>query len=78
VAEPKLDLMAEAEHYAVIYPERAALIRRIGRVPDNASFGPPDDDLVQALVTARTPALAALDRAFAEACPVPRHGVRAA
>ena len=34
---------AEAEQYAAIYPERAALIRRLGRVPDDASFGPPDD-----------------------------------
>src|SRR6185312_14648481 len=54
------DPVAEAEHYAALYPERAALIRRIGRVPHNASFGPPGADLVQALVTARTPALAAL------------------
>jgi hypothetical protein len=60
--------VAEAEQYAAIYPERAALIRRLGRVPDNATFGPPDDDLVQALITARTPALAALDREFASAC----------
>jgi len=59
--------VAEAEHYAAIYPERAALIRRVGRVPDDVSFGPPDDDLVQALITARTPALAALDREFAAA-----------
>jgi hypothetical protein len=50
-----------------LYPERAALIRRLGRVPENASFGPPDPDLVQALITARSPALAALDREFAAA-----------
>jgi hypothetical protein len=55
---------AVAELYAAIYPERAALIRRLGRVPDNVTFGPPDDDLVQALITARTPALTALDHAF--------------
>ena len=64
-AEP--DPIAEAEQYAAIYPERAALIRRLGRVPPNASFGPPDPDLVQALITARSPALAALDREFAAA-----------
>ena len=57
--------IAEAEEYAAIYPERAALIRRLGRLPADVSFGPPEDDLVQALVTARTPALAALDREFA-------------
>ena len=61
---------AEAEQYAIIYPERAALIRRLGRVPADASFGPPDDDLVRALVTGRTPALAALDLACPEPCRV--------
>jgi hypothetical protein len=59
--------VAEAEQYAALYPERAALIRRLRRVPANPSFGPPDDDLVQALITARTPALAALDREYAAA-----------
>ena len=59
------DIVAEAEYYAVLYPERAALIRRSGGLPGNISFGPPDADLVHALVTARTPALAALDAAEA-------------
>jgi len=67
VEEAEPDPLADAEHYAAIYPERAALIRRMGRVPDYAMFDPPDDDLVEALVTARTPALAALDREFAAA-----------
>ena len=65
--EQQPDILAEAEHYAILYPERAALIRRLGRLPDNPSFGPPDDDLVQALVAGDSPALAALDRSFAEA-----------
>jgi hypothetical protein len=65
--ESVADPLAEAEAYAAIYPERAALIRRLGRLPGDVSFGPPDDDLVQALIAARTPALAALDRAFVEA-----------
>jgi hypothetical protein len=30
-------------------------------------FDSPDDDLVQALIAARTPALAALDREYAQA-----------
>ena len=46
----------------MLYPQRAALIRRLGRVPDNVSFGPPEDRLVRALVTSRTPTLLALDR----------------
>jgi hypothetical protein len=62
-AMPIADPIAEAEHYAVVYPQRAALIRRRGRVPDNVSFGPPEDYLVRALVTGRTAALLALDRA---------------
>jgi hypothetical protein len=59
-------LFSAAEQYAAIYPERAALIRRTGRVPDNIPFGPPDEDLVQALLTARTRAFTTLDRHFAE------------
>ncbi len=59
--------LAEAEHYAVLYPERAALIRRMGRLPHDLAFGPPDADVVRALVTAHTPALAALDREYAAA-----------
>jgi hypothetical protein len=51
----------------VIYPKRAVLIHRRGRLPDNPSFGPPDDSLVRALVTGRTPTLPALDRKAAEA-----------
>ncbi len=61
------DPIAAAEEYAVLYPERAALIRRLGCVPDNASFGPPEDYLVHALVTGRTPALLALDQETAKA-----------
>lgn len=60
-AEPPRDTAAEAERYAQIYPQRAALIRRLGRLPDNPSFGPPDEDLVCALVNGRSPALVALD-----------------
>jgi hypothetical protein len=59
--------VAEAEQYAALHPERAALIRAVGRVPNYAMFDPPDDDLVQALIAARTPALAALDHEYAQA-----------
>ena len=58
--------LTEAEHYAVLYPERAALIRRLRGLPLDLSFGPPDDDIVQALIAGRSPAFAALDRTFAE------------
>ena len=63
----RADPIAAAEEYAVLYPQRAALIRRLGRVPDNVSFGPPEEHLVRALVSSRTPALLALDRQAAEA-----------
>ena len=33
-----------------MYPERAALIRRHGGVPANVSFGPPEEEMVQALL----------------------------
>jgi hypothetical protein len=65
---PGADLVAAAERYAAAYPERAALIRRIGRLPhDVQSFDPPEAALAQTLITARIPTLAALDRKFAEA-----------
>lgn len=59
--DQKRDPISEAELYAVMYPDRAALIRRHGQVPDNARFGPPEPYLVRALVNGRTPALLALD-----------------
>ncbi len=65
-SEPRTDLAAEAELYAVMYPRRAALIRGHGGVPENVSFGPPRDDLARILVTGRTPALLALDHSPAE------------
>jgi hypothetical protein len=61
--EPAPDPAAEAEAYATTYPRRAALIRQLGRLPDNPSFGAPEDYLVRALVAGRTPALLALDAA---------------
>jgi hypothetical protein len=60
--EPVIDPIVAAEEYAQIYPERAALIRRAGGVPDNVSFGAPEAWLARALVTGRTPTLLALDR----------------
>jgi len=65
--EPKPDLIKEAELYAAMYPRRAALIRRHGRVPGNVSFGPPDDHVVPVLVHGQTPALKALDLIEVEA-----------
>ena len=49
--EPKRDLAAEAEMYAIMYPRRARLIRARGGLPDDIDFGPPDPELVPFIVT---------------------------
>ena len=59
-AEPVLDPVAEAEHYALIYPDRAALIRAHGGLPPRLTFGPPEPDIVAALVNGASPALRAI------------------
>jgi len=61
--EPHIDPVAAAEEYAMLYPARARLIRSLGGLPERLDFGPPEADLVRALVTGRTPALLALDEA---------------
>jgi hypothetical protein len=63
--EPVFDPVFAAEEYARLYPDRAALIRRLGRLPDNVTFGPPEERVVRALVSVHTPALLALDREYA-------------
>jgi hypothetical protein len=55
------DLPSEADRYAVIYPRRAREIRHYGGLPPNCTFGPPDDELVRAIVTGTTPVLRDLD-----------------
>jgi hypothetical protein len=59
--EPPRNLPTEAEHYALVYPRRAREIRHHGGLPPDCSFGPPDDDLVRAIVNGRSPTLRALD-----------------
>jgi len=67
-AETDPGLVAAAERYAAAYPERAALIRRTGKLPhDVRYFDPPEAALAAALIAGRTPALLALDREFAQA-----------
>ena len=63
------DLIAAAERYAATYPDRAAHIRRTGKMPpgDVRYFDPPEATLAGALIAGRTPALAALDLALARA-----------
>ena len=59
--------LTEAEQYAAIYPERAARIRSHGGLPPHLDFGPPEPDIVHALVTGTSPILQALDRSPAAA-----------
>ncbi len=47
---PREGELSEVNLYEALYPERAALIRHHGGVPANVSFGPPEDELVQALL----------------------------
>jgi hypothetical protein len=64
--EPTRDPIKEAEFYAAIYPTRAVAIRRHGGMPPNATYPPPEDDIIHVLVTGRPPALLALDQEAAE------------
>ena len=59
--------LSEAEQYATIYPERARMIRARGGLPQPLTFGPPEPDIVQALVHGTTPVLRALGPPFAMA-----------
>jgi hypothetical protein len=61
--DPPRNLPTEADHYANVYPRRAREIRHLGGLPPDCSYGPPDDDLVHAIVTGTSPALRALDGA---------------
>ena len=56
------ELIAGAERYAATWPERAAKIRRTGKLPSDVRyFDPPEATLARVLIHAHTPALAALD-----------------
>jgi len=59
--EPVTDPIAEAEQYAIIYPQRAARIRVLGGLPQPLDFGPPSPELVRATITGDSPTLRALD-----------------
>jgi hypothetical protein len=54
-------VVTEVELYAVMYPERAARIRAAGGLPAKLDFGPPEPELVQAIVHGSSPILLALD-----------------
>jgi hypothetical protein len=55
----------QAEQYAVLYPQRAAEIRAYGGVPPTASYGPPEPELVCALIASTSPILRKIDQDYA-------------
>ena len=60
-----LSQMDPAEQYAVLYPQRAALIRAYGGLPPNINFGAPEPDLVAAIVASTSPIMLELDQEVA-------------
>lgn len=67
--EPQADIAAEADNYAAVYPQRAALIRALGGLPETVmagldpAIGPPSAEMVHATVAGTSPALRALGTA---------------
>ena len=61
-AQPKLTELSEEELYATMHPERAAEIRLHGGVPPSAKYGPPEPELVDAIVRSTSPIMLALDQ----------------
>jgi hypothetical protein len=57
----KFAALTEAEQYATLYPRRAAQIRAHRGLPPKCSFGPPEQDLIDAILTSTSPVLRALD-----------------
>lgn len=68
-AEPQADIAAEADYYAAVYPQRAALIHALGWLPETVmagldpAIGPPSSEMVHAIITGTSPVLLALGTA---------------
>ncbi len=63
---PERDVDAEADQYGLIYPYRAGPIRKHGRVPPGSTYGPPDDELLYAIIHGTSAILRALDEQYAD------------
>ena len=59
---PSSDVAIQADEYALRQPKRAALIRRIGRLPEHVNCGPMTPELVHTVVTGTSAILRSLDR----------------
>ena len=55
---PVPDWGAQAEQYAIHYPQRARLIRHLGGLPAKCDFGPPEPELVRAIISWHHPGTA--------------------
>jgi hypothetical protein len=60
-AAPEPAALTDAEHYTLIYPQSAALIRACGGLPDRLDLGPPEPETVAALVHGTSPDLRAIN-----------------
>ena len=58
------DQLSPAEQYVIMYPKRAALIRATGGLPSPLTFGPPEPDIVDAVVHGATVVFRRLDQEF--------------
>jgi hypothetical protein len=61
-APPSSDIAIQADEYALRQPKRAALIRRLGHLPERINCGPMTPKLVHAIVTGTSAILRSLDR----------------
>jgi hypothetical protein len=68
-AAPAFETLTEVEQYALIHPGRAALIRAERGLPAQFDFGPPEPDIVEALVHGTSPILRRLDEHLAARLP---------
>jgi hypothetical protein len=60
-ARRRFEQMDEVEQYAVLYPQRAAVIRAHRGLPPKCTFGPPDPTLIERIVKSDSPVLRELD-----------------
>ena len=54
-SEPEPDIDAEVRLYAALYPDRVARIRAAGGLPPRLDFGPPEPEIVAALLRGVVP-----------------------
>jgi hypothetical protein len=64
-AMPRYEDMTTAEQYAVIYPDRAAAIRRHGGMPPAAKYPPPERDIIEEIATGDSLVFLAFDAELA-------------